>query len=551
MKGMSQFGLVLLALFIGITTAAAQQNTGTTSMPGSGADDQALPTNLIINGGFEDTTSTGSFEHWSVYNDASGTATITPDTVSAEVFSGKVSLKIVNPTSSSDQWNIQLASDTFNIQAGHGYRVSLWIKSKNDNGSGRISTKPDSIAHYQGDFSTSTSWQHITWIYPGDATISGARIALDMGQTANTYYIDNVSVVDTAEIGSVSAPTNLMVASHGKTNATLVWTAPSGSTPSKYMVYRSTQTNAMVNDMMWVDSSATNNYTDNDLNSKTTYYYKVTSVDSQGMESDPSDEVSVKTDAFASYMTEDFENGVGNWVKGDNDNMTFSTVDSMAFSGKQSVALVPTGTGNLDCQLNNPTILPGQLLRFHVYVADTTGIAGIQPFFQYTNWSTWQSRWYNPSDLKQGSWNLLEIRLADSVKTTVLRAGIQVAAKSGASIASPLLVDFITTDPNATILSTPIDKGPVDIPHKLTLNDNYPNPFNPTTNISYNLPKGGFVTLSVYDVLGRRVAMLIQRRETAGSHIVTFNASQLASGVYFYRLQANNRVMVKKMLLLK
>jgi Secretion system C-terminal sorting domain len=83
------------------------------------------------------------------------------------------------------------------------------------------------------------------------------------------------------------------------------------------------------------------------------------------------------------------------------------------------------------------------------------------------------------------------------------------------------------------------------------LAQNYPNPFNPTTNITYNIPKSGNVTLSVYNMLGQQVALLINGIVTEGSHTTTFNASQLPSGVYFYKLQQGNNATVKKMLLLK
>ena len=88
-------------------------------------------------------------------------------------------------------------------------------------------------------------------------------------------------------------------------------------------------------------------------------------------------------------------------------------------------------------------------------------------------------------------------------------------------------------------------------PARTTLNANYPNPFNPTTTIRYQLAKGSHVRLTVWNILGRRVVTLVNSNQQKGVHQVTFNASQLASGVYFYRLQAGDRVLVKKMLLMK
>ncbi len=89
-------------------------------------------------------------------------------------------------------------------------------------------------------------------------------------------------------------------------------------------------------------------------------------------------------------------------------------------------------------------------------------------------------------------------------------------------------------------------------PSDFKLNQNYPNPFNPTTNISYDLAGASQVTLEIYDILGRKVATLInQQMQHAGSHVISFNASRLSSGAYFMRLQAGGRTMIRKMMLLK
>ncbi len=88
-------------------------------------------------------------------------------------------------------------------------------------------------------------------------------------------------------------------------------------------------------------------------------------------------------------------------------------------------------------------------------------------------------------------------------------------------------------------------------PIAFELRQNYPNPFNPSTAISYQLSAVSHATLTVYDILGRRIATLVDGVMPAGTHTVTFDASRLASGIYFYRLSAGNFTAVKKMMLVR
>ncbi len=89
------------------------------------------------------------------------------------------------------------------------------------------------------------------------------------------------------------------------------------------------------------------------------------------------------------------------------------------------------------------------------------------------------------------------------------------------------------------------------LPSAYTLQQNYPNPFNPTTNVVFQIPQSGFITLKVFDVLGREITTLVNEEKKAGSHSVQFNAAKLASGMYFYKLQAGNNIETKRMLLIK
>lgn len=89
------------------------------------------------------------------------------------------------------------------------------------------------------------------------------------------------------------------------------------------------------------------------------------------------------------------------------------------------------------------------------------------------------------------------------------------------------------------------------LPNEFSLSQNYPNPLNPSTRIEYELPSASYVTLEVFDLLGKKAATLVNDYRNAGKHIIDFNAKGLASGVYYYVINANGFVQAKKMLLLK
>ncbi|MFA6440407.1 MAG: T9SS type A sorting domain-containing protein, partial [Bacteriovoracaceae bacterium] len=105
----------------------------------------------------------------------------------------------------------------------------------------------------------------------------------------------------------------------------------------------------------------------------------------------------------------------------------------------------------------------------------------------------------------------------------------------------------------AEVAKDPVSVAKTDasVPTVYALDQNFPNPFNPTTTISYALPNSGLVTLKIYNVLGQEVKALINAVQDAGTYHATFDASQMSSGIYFYRLESGSFTSVKKMMLLK
>jgi hypothetical protein len=89
------------------------------------------------------------------------------------------------------------------------------------------------------------------------------------------------------------------------------------------------------------------------------------------------------------------------------------------------------------------------------------------------------------------------------------------------------------------------------LPTEHTFYQNFPNPFNPATTIRYEIPERSIVTIKIYDVLGSEMAILVNEEKPAGYYNTEFDASELPSGIYFYRLQAGSFVETKKMVLMK
>lgn len=100
------------------------------------------------------------------------------------------------------------------------------------------------------------------------------------------------------------------------------------------------------------------------------------------------------------------------------------------------------------------------------------------------------------------------------------------------------------------IVSTKEEKNHI-IPKRVNLKQNYPNPFNPVTNISYSIPRDSKVSLIIYNLRGQKVAQLVNSNERAGNYNVTWNASDVSSGIYFYRLRAGDYIKTRKMVYLK
>nr|WP_255727778.1 T9SS type A sorting domain-containing protein [Rhodohalobacter sulfatireducens] len=144
-----------------------------------------------------------------------------------------------------------------------------------------------------------------------------------------------------------------------------------------------------------------------------------------------------------------------------------------------------------------------------------------------------------------------EVRQAAKVNPDPLRCGAtgqELAAKFKPKKAKVTSTEDRFIIQHASAVQNP---GDGETPSQVQLNQNYPNPFNPTTQISYSIPQQSDVLLEVYDLTGKLITTLVNETVSSGTHSVTFDAENLSSGVYMYRLQTANRVLSRKLTVIK
>jgi hypothetical protein len=136
-------------------------------------------------------------------------------------------------------------------------------------------------------------------------------------------------------------------------------------------------------------------------------------------------------------------------------------------------------------------------------------------------------------------------------RVTILRASnvITQDVYSSLNYSADGVIDLIADEDNPNPIAVNVED--YIVPKAYELSQNYPNPFNPSTSIEFSIPSDAAVSLKVYDVLGKEVAVLVNEQRNAGTYIINWNASNLSSGVYFYRLNAGNFTQTRKMFLAK
>jgi len=260
-------------------------------------------------------------------------------------------------------------------------------------------------------------------------------------------------------------------------------------------------------------------------------------------------------------------------------NMLASIFNTIMMAYPKGVRFDGPGVGNA-CNGDTIRLRNNIFAGFTTALADTAGGIGSSGFTNGTAWlqtASFSNRVYaNNSDVMLSNpFGIYPLPAppANNVNNWVPNSGSP--ALTGASFNDPLLAGFENTtfvgafgQTNWTAdwanfnpqqyTPTPIGVQQIseEVPGRFELSQNYPNPFNPSTGINFSLPVSGFVTLKVYDAVGKEISILVNEIYQAGIYKLSFNASNIPSGVYFYKITVNNTKSVewtqtKKMILVK
>ncbi len=230
-------------------------------------------------------------------------------------------------------------------------------------------------------------------------------------------------------------------------------------------------------------------------------------------------------------------------------NPTFKIVGSPKFSGTGSGMITyqwVNATGGI-CREHNGTgysIEGGTIVGLWVY-GDNSG-NNLELSFYYGSPKSYTS--VSVGTLNWTGWKLVSLPVSSVPGSSRLFEGLRILQKAGAAMSGVIYIDALTV---GTTITEAVRSEESAMPSTFTLEQNYPNPFNPTTHFRFSLPAARTARLSVHDVLGREVAVVMHETLGAGTYTIEWNATGIPSGVYFYTLRAGAFSETKKLLLNK
>jgi hypothetical protein len=272
---------------------------------------------------------------------------------------------------------------------------------------------------------------------------------------------------------------------------------------------------------------------------------------------------------FTTITYDDFESGMGSYTDGGSD-MSRYTGGTYAWQGNAAADIQDnSGTASSFYTTTTRNVSGYVTQEIEFYFVAVSMETGENFFVEYFNGSVWQivANYVAGTSFNNLTWYVATVTLTNGSYTFPTNARIRFRCDASNN-ADDVYIDQITWRGSASAATSTTTMGdPValnrravdepslapenETPAMNSLGQNYPNPFNPRTTIAYTLASEARVTIDVFDVSGRRVATLVDDVKGAGHHVAEFDASALASGVYFYRLTAGAFVEKRRMVLLK
>jgi len=346
-------------------------------------------------------------------------------------------------------------------------------------------------------------------------------IAVD---TSGGPYHNNVYLLCTVDRHSSSDPADVMFAR--STDGGVSWSSPirinddPGTTAYQWFGTMSVAPSGRI-DVVWLDTR------DNSVSNISALYYS-NSTDG-GATWSTNERLS---DYFNSHLGWPNQNKMGDYFDMVSDNNGASLAWAATFNGEQDVYY---------SYIADTTIIPVELVSFSATVAANVVTLNWSTATELNNRGFEIERSLNKTNwrvigFKEGNGTTAEPQNYSYTDENLTKVMYQYRLKQ---------IDFDGSFEYSEIIEVEI------APSVFSLSQNYPNPFNPGTAISYQVPVNSFVTLTVHDVLGNEVAILVNDQKSAGTYEVEFNATDLGSGVYFYTLRAGNFVATRKMILLR
>jgi hypothetical protein len=244
------------------------------------------------------------------------------------------------------------------------------------------------------------------------------------------------------------------------------------------------------------------------------------------------------------------ENGMGRWTVSTGWNVT----TSQSYSPNNSFADSPTGnysnstnrTMTLTAAQNVSSAPVVFLSYWYKHTIDEIDNAYVD--ISSDNGTTWRSKKFFSGTVSTWTRDVLDLsELAKASSTMKLRFSL---VSNGTIPADGIYLDNIKLV-NYTLAPTGINSVSSELPNEYSLGQNYPNPFNPSTNIAFQLPDAGNVSLKLYDILGKELMTLVDEYRAPGSYEVRLDASDLPGGMYFYKLTSGGFSETRKMILIK